>query len=83
MKIEGQIVNFTVAFKQAKDYPVDVYFLMDLSNSMKDDKEQLTKLSDDIVKTMKKLTSNVTLGFGSFVDKNVQPFVIFEYVYLC
>jgi hypothetical protein len=34
----GQTYTIPVEFKQAKDYPIDLYFLMDLSNSMADDK---------------------------------------------
>lgn len=37
---------FDVTFKQAVDYPVDLYYLMDLSYSMKDDKEKLSQLGD-------------------------------------
>jgi hypothetical protein len=37
---------FDVKFRQAVDYPVDLYYLMDLSYSMKDDKEKLSQLGD-------------------------------------
>ena len=36
--------RFKIQFRQAEDYPVDLYYLMDLSNSMKDDKEKLADL---------------------------------------
>lgn len=62
-------------YTQAEDYPVDLYYLMDLSRSMEDDKEKLSSLGDLLAQTMQKLTSNFTLGFGSFVDKVVMPFV--------
>lgn len=62
-------------YTQAEDYPVDLYYLMDLSKSMKDDKEQLSSLGDQLAYTMRKLTSNFRLGFGSFVDKVVMPYV--------
>ena len=35
-------LNFKVI--QAKQYPVDVYYLMDLSNSMSDDKDTIVRL---------------------------------------
>lgn len=38
--------RFDVTFRQAVDYPVDLYYLMDLSYSMKDDKEKLSQLGD-------------------------------------
>ncbi|XP_042144884.1 integrin beta-PS-like [Ixodes scapularis] len=64
-----------VEFKQAEDYPVDLYYLMDLSNSMKDDKDKLALLGDLLAEEMGKITSNFRLGFGSFVDKVVMPYV--------
>ena len=62
-------------YEQAMDYPVDLYYLMDLSQSMKDDKEKLSALGDLLSETMQNLTSNFKLGFGSFVDKTVMPYV--------
>ena len=35
-----------VHFKQAENYPVDLYFVMDLSKSMEDDKNKLAELGD-------------------------------------
>ncbi|RWS27598.1 integrin beta-PS-like protein, partial [Leptotrombidium deliense] len=64
-----------VQFKQALDYPVDLYYLMDLSKSMEDDKEKLALLGDLLAYEMQRITSNFTLGFGSFVDKIVMPYV--------
>lgn len=62
-------------YEQAEDYPVDLYYLMDLSNSMEDDKEKLSSLGNLLAESMKKITSNFRLGFGSFVDKVVMPYV--------
>ncbi|GBP10850.1 Integrin beta-PS [Eumeta japonica] len=63
------------AYSQAQDYPVDLYYLMDLSRSMKNDKEKLSLLGDLLSETMRNITSNFRLGFGSFVDKLVMPYV--------
>merc|ERR1719411_442723 len=62
-------------YEQAVDYPVDLYYLMDLSKSMEDDKEKLSALGDLLSATMQNITSNFRLGFGSFVDKVVMPYV--------
>lgn len=64
-----------VEYKQAQDYPVDLYYLMDLSNSMKDDKDKLAELGTLLGEEMGKITQNFRLGFGSFVDKVVMPYV--------
>ncbi|XP_043487353.1 integrin beta-PS-like [Polistes fuscatus] len=60
-------------YSQAEDYPVDLYFVMDISYTMKVYKEKLSKLAVKLQSAMKKLTSNFRLGFGSFVDKVVLP----------
>lgn len=67
--------KFPLTYRQAVDYPVDLYYLMDLSKSMEDDKEKLSSLGDHLAKTMTELTSNFRLGFGSFVDKVAMPYV--------
>lgn len=64
-----------ISYAQAEDYPVDLYYLMDLSKSMQDDKEKLSALGDLLSESMKNITSNFRLGFGSFVDKVVMPYV--------
>jgi integrin beta 1 len=65
----------SVKYSQAVDYPVDLYYLMDLSKSMEDDKEKLSSLGDTLAETMRNITSNFRLGFGSFVDKVLMPYV--------
>ena len=68
-------VSVPVTFKQALDYPVDLYYLMDLSKSMEDDKAKLSELGNILAMKMRNLTSNFRMGFGSFVDKVVMPYV--------
>ncbi|XP_053327070.1 integrin beta-5 isoform X2 [Spea bombifrons] len=70
----GAPASFTVQVRQVEDYPVDLYYLMDLSLSMKDDLNIIRNLGTKLAAEMKKLTSNFRLGFGSFVDKNISPF---------
>lgn len=67
--------SIDVRYSQAEDYPVDLYYLMDLSKSMEDDKEKLSHLGDLLSETMRNITSNFRLGFGSFVDKVLMPYV--------
>jgi integrin beta 1 len=70
-----QAHSLSMKYSQAEDYPVDLYYLMDLSKSMEDDKEKLSKLGDLLSDTMRNITSNFRLGFGSFVDKVLMPYV--------
>ncbi|KAE8627015.1 hypothetical protein XENTR_v10006835 [Xenopus tropicalis] len=71
----GEQRKFRVEFKRAEGYPIDLYYLMDLSYSMKDDLENMKKLGSDIKKALHKVTKSVHIGFGCFVDKTVLPFV--------
>ena len=38
--------KFNIVYRQVKNYPVDLYYLMDMSNSMKDDQAKLSELGD-------------------------------------
>jgi len=63
----------TLKYSQAKDYPVDLYYLMDLSASMEPYRNDLSQLGTRLAETMQNLTSNFRIGFGSFVDKVILP----------
>lgn len=65
--------NITLKYARA-EYPVDLYYLMDLSFSMKDDKDTLETLGWNLEELMRKFTSDFRLGFGSFVDKVFRPY---------
>ncbi|KAF7221940.1 integrin beta-1 [Nothobranchius furzeri] len=71
----GEPQTFKLKFKRAEDYPIDLYYLMDLSFSMKDDLENVKNLGTDLMKEMKKITSDFRIGFGSFVEKTVMPYI--------
>ena len=58
----------------AKNHPVDLYFVMDLSNSMKPYKENLVGSATAIADTIKEFTDSFRMGFGSFSDKPTAPF---------
>nr|XP_003216768.2 PREDICTED: integrin beta-7 [Anolis carolinensis] len=71
----GEEQSFTVNFKRAEGYPVDLYYLMDLSYSMKDDLENIKKLGSDLLAALRNITTSAKIGFGSFIDKTVLPYV--------
>ncbi|XP_043911160.1 integrin beta-3 isoform X2 [Protopterus annectens] len=68
-------VVFTIKVRQVEDYPVDLYYLMDLSNSMKDDLSNIQTLGSNLARNMSTLTSNFRIGFGAFVDKPIAPYM--------
>lgn len=53
---------------------MDIYFLMDLSGSMKTYKENLQTAAEKIAIQIKELTADYTIGFGSYSDKPTFPF---------
>ncbi|KAL7057357.1 hypothetical protein AAHC03_019090 [Spirometra sp. Aus1] len=63
-------------FQSVTDYPVDLYFLVDLSYTMRDDLETVSRLTEDIANSFTAVTKDLRLGFGAFVDKPVFPFVV-------
>ena len=65
-------VEFQVAL--AKQFPVDLYFLMDNSWSMRDSLKNLASLGGDIIAGIREKTGHLAIGFGSFIEKNVAPF---------
>uniref|UniRef100_A0A8C5M6C8 Integrin beta n=2 Tax=Leptobrachium leishanense TaxID=445787 RepID=A0A8C5M6C8_9ANUR len=71
----GQTQEFQVKFRRAEGYPVDLYYLMDLSYSMGDDLQNVKKLGSELLKALNSITKSARIGFGSFVDKTVLPFV--------
>uniref|UniRef100_A0A8C4DFF4 Integrin beta n=1 Tax=Dicentrarchus labrax TaxID=13489 RepID=A0A8C4DFF4_DICLA len=71
----GEPQSFDLTFKRAEDYPIDLYYLMDLSYSMKDDLENVKNLGTSLMLEMEKITSDFKIGFGSFVEKTVMPYI--------
>ncbi|XP_006876618.1 PREDICTED: integrin beta-2 [Chrysochloris asiatica] len=71
----GQAAKFNVTFRRAEGYPIDLYYLMDLSYSMVDDLINVKKLGGDLLRALNEITESGRIGFGSFVDKTVLPFV--------
>ncbi|XP_046961775.1 integrin beta pat-3-like [Vanessa cardui] len=71
----GIPVKISMSYKPAKDYPLDVYYLMDYSHTMTKHAETLKNQGFNIYNELIKLTNNVRLGVGSFVEKNSLPYV--------
>lgn len=84
---EVQVFNVTITIPF--NYPLDFYYLMDLSGTMEDDLETIQDLSPEIsqcllyctyiiivvlVDTLRDLTTNFRVGFGAFSDKEALPF---------
>uniref|UniRef100_A0A3B5AB67 Integrin beta n=1 Tax=Stegastes partitus TaxID=144197 RepID=A0A3B5AB67_9TELE len=53
--------------------PLDLYILMDFSNSMADDLDNLKRMGKELASLVEKLSEDYTIGFGKFVDKVIEP----------
>ncbi|XP_053092108.1 integrin beta-4 isoform X2 [Pangasianodon hypophthalmus] len=53
--------------------PLDLYILMDFSNSMSDDLDNLKRMGDELAHLILTLSDDYTIGFGKFVDKVTEP----------
>ncbi|KAJ8024438.1 Integrin beta-6 [Holothuria leucospilota] len=72
---QGETKRIRLNVRQAIDYPVDLYYLMDLSHSMADDLRSLKILAERLADSVKGITRRIKLGFGSFVDKPMAPYI--------
>ncbi|XP_015705848.1 integrin beta-7 isoform X4 [Coturnix japonica] len=70
----GEELSFAVRFRRARAVPVDLYFLLDLSYSMRDDLQLLQRLGTELLHALHNASSAARIGFGSFVDKPLLPF---------
>ncbi|XP_040312356.1 integrin beta-4 isoform X4 [Herpailurus yagouaroundi] len=65
--------HFQLFVFEPSESPVDLYILMDFSNSMSDDLDNLKQMGEKLAEVLRKLTNDYTIGFGKFVDKVSVP----------
>ncbi|KAJ8290696.1 hypothetical protein GJAV_G00016430 [Gymnothorax javanicus] len=71
----GSEVSFVLEVRQLERYPVDMYYLVDVSASMQDNLNRLKTVGITLSQRMKEYSSDFRVGFGSFVDKPVSPYI--------
>lgn len=73
-------LRIKMRYHHAPDYPLDIYYLMDSSKSLMEEKLVLSfgSLGTELKKKVSKLTRDLRLGFGSFVEKPVPPFIDYD-----
>ncbi|KAM6175800.1 integrin beta-4 isoform 4-T4 [Erethizon dorsatum] len=69
----GEERHFELEVFEPLESPVDLYILMDFSNSMSDDLDNLKQMGQKLATVLSQLTSDYTIGFGKFVDKVSVP----------
>ncbi|XP_054449263.1 integrin beta-4 isoform X1 [Pteronotus mesoamericanus] len=69
----GEEQQFELKVFEPLESPVDLYILMDFSNSMSDDLNNLKQMGEHLAAVLRSLTRDYTIGFGKFVDKVSVP----------
>ena len=67
-------VSFSVSLKAAENFPLDLYMLMDLSGSFIEDLKTVKVLAPQLPLTLRNVSSDFLIGFGTFVDKPSLPY---------
>ncbi|XP_066260360.1 integrin beta-nu-like [Euwallacea similis] len=73
---KGQPLNISFTYKPAKNYPLELYYLGDLSYSMLTHLDTLKNLGNDLGRSLEELTKHYKLAFGSFLDKPGMPVIM-------
>ncbi|XP_006138404.1 integrin beta-8 isoform X2 [Pelodiscus sinensis] len=71
----GGEASFVLKVHPLEKYPVDLYYLVDVSASMHNNIEKLNSVGFDLSKKMANISLDFRLGFGSYVDKTVSPYI--------
>ncbi|XP_056375705.1 integrin beta-8 [Hyla sarda] len=71
----GASVNFLLRMQRLEKYPVDLYYLVDVSASMFATIEKINNIGSDLSQKMADFSHDIRFGFGSFVDKPVSPYI--------
>ena len=71
----GQPIDIKISIKASEDFPLDLYMLMDLSNSFRDDLITVQNIAPELPLSLRNVSSHFNIGFGTFVDKPIPPFV--------
>lgn len=65
-------ISFT--YEPARNYPLDLYYLMDVSYTMAFDLDTLMGVAEEMAQNMQRLTKNFRLALGIYTDKAGVPF---------
>ena len=63
----GLVQDLSFSIGQSEEYPVDLYFLFDLSFSMNSSRTTLAEQGGAIIGNITQVTKDLQIGFGSFV----------------
>jgi hypothetical protein len=67
-------LSLPVDVTTARNIPLDLYIVFDLSQSLAEEIGATQQVSDDIIDRLQEITSNVQVGVGAFIDKPIFPY---------
>jgi hypothetical protein len=71
----GQPKNFTLRFRAARNFPLDVYFLLDVTGSFSQRfRTTVTPLAADLLAALSDISEQYAVAFGGFADKRAIPY---------
>lgn len=70
----GDSQSFELTVRPTNDFPLDLYILMDFSSSLDRPLERLREIANNITITLRSITENFQIGFGTFIDKRALPY---------
>uniref|UniRef100_A0A8C4SHJ5 Integrin beta n=2 Tax=Erpetoichthys calabaricus TaxID=27687 RepID=A0A8C4SHJ5_ERPCA len=71
----GSEASFILEVHQLEKNPIDLYYLVDVSVSMQENLAELKSVGLKLSQRMEEFTEDIQMGFGSFVDKPVSPYI--------
>ncbi|KAG2465266.1 MDR1 protein, partial [Polypterus senegalus] len=71
----GSEASFILEVHQLEKNPIDLYYLVDVSVSMQENLAELKSVGLKLSQKMEEFTEDIQMGFGSFVDKPVSPYI--------
>ncbi|KAK3103362.1 hypothetical protein FSP39_018714 [Pinctada imbricata] len=71
---EREYNNFSISYKVARNFPLDLYFLNDPSFTMRGLRTQLQQVAQSISDEINKTTTDYRFGLGTSMDKVALPF---------
>lgn len=69
-----EMFTWDITYRVARNYPVDLYFLADPSNTMIQFRDTLARLAGDIGRAVGNITEDYRFGYGTAMDKTVLPY---------
>jgi protocadherin alpha len=73
----GKPQQFTLNFRPSRNFPLDVYFLLDVTGSFSQRfRDTVTPLATELVSALQTISERYAVAFGGFGDKRAIPYAL-------